>query len=93
MSNDRNQNRMYAVAVRDGHELFLFCRIRRTVTGDVYVLPPRPDPDWNPHVSYHASGQYHVKGVWPPIPCLSLAEARHELPGHAPYEHDGDCLK
>ena len=26
------------------------------------VLPPRPDPDWKPHVSYHASGQYHVKG-------------------------------
>ena len=62
MSNDRNQNRMYAVAVRDGRELFLFCRIRRTVTGDVYVLPPRRDPDWNTHVSYHASGQYHVKG-------------------------------
>jgi hypothetical protein len=56
-----NQSRMYAVAVRDGHELFLCCRIRRTVTGDVYVLPPRPDPDWNPHVSYHASGHSHVR--------------------------------
>ena len=56
-----NQSRMYAVAVRDGHELFLFCRIRRTVTGDVYVIPPRPDPDWNPHVSYHASSHYHVR--------------------------------
>jgi hypothetical protein len=52
---------MYAVAVRDGHELFLFCRINRTVTGDVYVIPPRADPNWNPHVSYHASGQHHVK--------------------------------
>ena len=56
-----NQSLMYAVAVRDGHELFLFCRIRRTVTGDVYVLPPRPDPDWNRHVSYHASGQHHAR--------------------------------
>jgi hypothetical protein len=61
MSNDRKQSRMYAVAVRDGHDLFLFCRIHRAVTGDVYVIPPRPVPKWNPHVSYHASGQYHVK--------------------------------
>ena len=56
-----NTRKMYAVAVRDGHELFLFCRVNRSVTGDVYVVPPRPDPNWNPHVSYHASGQYHVK--------------------------------
>jgi hypothetical protein len=61
MSDDRHQSRMYAVAVRDGHDLFLFCRIRRTVTGDVYVISPRPAPDWNPHFSYHASGHYHVK--------------------------------
>ena len=61
-----NQSCMYAVAVRDGHELFLFCRIRRTVTGDVYVLPPRPDPDWIHHVSYHASGQHHVKSYGHP---------------------------
>jgi hypothetical protein len=66
MGHDRNQNCMYGVAVRDGHELFLVCRIRRTVTGDVYVIPPRPDPDWKPHVSYHASGQYHVKGYGHP---------------------------
>jgi hypothetical protein len=62
----RTQSCMYAVAVRDGPELFLFCCIRRTVTGDVYVLPPRPDPDWNPHVSYHASGHAHAKYDDPP---------------------------
>ena len=55
----RPQSCMYAVAVRDGLELFLVCRIRRTVTGDVYVLPPRPDPHWNPHVTYHAPGHAH----------------------------------
>jgi hypothetical protein len=58
MSPDR---KMYAVAVRDGRELYLFCCINRSVTGDVYVAPPRPDPSWNAHVSYHASTQYHVK--------------------------------
>jgi hypothetical protein len=61
-----NQSCMYAVAVRDGHELLLFCRIRRTVTGDVYVLPPRPDPNWNPHVTYHASGHSQAKPDNPP---------------------------
>jgi hypothetical protein len=61
MGNDRKQSHMYAVAVRDGDELFLFCRIRRAVTGDIYVTIPRSVPDWSPHVSYHASGQYHVK--------------------------------
>jgi hypothetical protein len=60
------QNRMYAVAVRDGAELFLICRIRRTVTGDVYVLPPRHDPRWNPHVTYHATGHAHANPDDPP---------------------------
>jgi hypothetical protein len=62
----RTQTRMYAVAVRDGPELFLFCRIRRTVTGDVYILPPRSDSNWNPHVTYHASGHSPVKPDDPP---------------------------
>jgi hypothetical protein len=62
----RTQSCMYAVAVRDGPELFLVCRIRRTVTGDVYVLPPRPDPHWNPHVTYHATGHAQVKHDDPP---------------------------
>ena len=67
MSNDRHQSRIYAVAVRDGNDLFLSCRIRRTVTGDVYVMIPRLAPDWNPHFSYHASGHYHVKNYSQPF--------------------------
>ena len=67
MNKDRYQSRMYAVAVRDGHDLFLSCRIRRTVTGDVYVMIPRLAPDWNPHISYHASGHYHVKNARHPF--------------------------
>ena len=52
-------DRMYAIAVQD-EELYLFLRIRRSPMGDVYVLFPR-DGDWDPHVSYHASGKYHNK--------------------------------
>jgi hypothetical protein len=62
----RTQSRMYAVAVRDGPQLFLVCRIRRSVTGDVYVLPPRPDPNWSLHVTYHATGHAHANPHDPP---------------------------
>ena len=51
----------YAVAVRDGEELYLLIIVNRE--GDnVYVNSLRPAvPEWNPHASYHASGQHHVK--------------------------------
>jgi hypothetical protein len=51
----------YAVAVRDGEELYLLITVNRE--GDnVYVNSPRPgEPEWNPHASYHASGQHHAK--------------------------------
>ena len=52
----------YAVAVREQDELLLFLRISRDPHGDVYVNFPRDyDPQWNPHASYHASGQHHQK--------------------------------
>ena len=58
----QNQKREYAVAVRNGENLFLFLSICRAPQGDVYVnWPRRYEPDWNPHSSYHASGQYHHK--------------------------------
>ncbi len=52
-----------AVAVRDGSNLLLFRTIKRKATTDVYVLWPIKkfllfD---NPHASYHASGQVHIK--------------------------------
>jgi hypothetical protein len=80
----RTQSRMYAVAVRDGPDLFLVCRIRRSVTGDVYVLPPRPDPNWNLHVTYHATGHSHANPDDPPYhvshwqrPDTQFQRARH----------------
>ena len=59
---NQNQVRKYAVAVRDGKDLFLFLSICRAPQGDVYVNFPRDcEPDWKPHSSYHASGQHHQK--------------------------------
>ena len=52
---------LFAIAVRDADQLWLFMSIRRGVHGDIYVNIPRDDPDWKPHASHHASGQYHHK--------------------------------
>jgi hypothetical protein len=50
---------LYAVAVRDGGDLLMLVTIRRS-RQNVYVNIPRPHlPDWQPHASYHASGQRH----------------------------------
>jgi hypothetical protein len=51
----------YAVAVREGSELWLTLWVRRSAKGDVYVLIPRNDSDWEPHTSYHRDGTFHAK--------------------------------
>jgi hypothetical protein len=58
--------RMFAVAIRDGKDLFLWIRIRRAVDGDLYYATPtgRPGPEWkkwNPHGSLHKDGHSHHK--------------------------------
>lgn len=56
--------RRYAVAVRDGADLFLFLDIRRGPGGDVYVnhLTTGWLRGWNPHTSKHKSGEGHERG-------------------------------
>ena len=57
----RTPERKYAVAVRDG-DLFLFLSVSRSHAGDVYVNFPRDQVEkYEPHSSYHASGQHHQK--------------------------------
>src|SRR6266487_3861259 len=58
--------KMFAVAVRDGADLFLWLRIRRAASGIYYVFATgrEEEPDWkkwNPHGSYHKNGQFHHK--------------------------------
>src|ERR1700681_1720720 len=58
---------MFAVAVRDGTDLFLWLRIRRAASGDLYYIYPRSQAEeegktWNPHGSLHKDGRSHHKG-------------------------------
>lgn len=64
--------RKYAVAVRDGDDLWLVRRLRRASNGDIYVLMPwtsqtsdekvpRDFRAMNPHASYHRDGRVHWK--------------------------------
>jgi len=61
------QDRLYAVAVRIGSDLHLLGRVRRWVKGEYFFAMQRTNvmgrgaPNWDPHASYHRSGQLHVK--------------------------------
>src|SRR5258708_13438470 len=52
---------LYAVAIRDGSNLWLTLWVRRSRKGDVFVLVPRAERKWTPHASYHVDGTLHVK--------------------------------
>ncbi len=51
----------YAVAVREGSDLWLTLWVRRSRKGEFFVMVPRADRDWNPHTSYHLDGTLHMK--------------------------------
>lgn len=51
----------YAVAVREGGDLWLTLWVRRSRKGEFFVLHPMGDRDWNPHTSYHLDGTLHMK--------------------------------
>jgi len=63
---DLTMQRMFAVAVRDGGDLFLWISIRRATLGDIYYAFPtgrsgRDWQKWNPHGSHHKDGRSHHK--------------------------------
>jgi hypothetical protein len=51
----------YAVAVREGSDLWLTLWVRRSRKGEFFVMMPRGDRDWDPHTSYHLDGTLHIK--------------------------------
>jgi hypothetical protein len=72
------QERMFAVAIRDGQDLFLWLRIRRSKRGEVFCMLPTGSEDklkWNRHLSYHKNGNVHYK---------SLGKKRFSLTGQKP---------
>jgi len=59
------QERMFAVAIRDGEDLFLWIRIRRSEKGELFYMLQAgrkgDRPLWDPHVSHHKDGNIHFK--------------------------------
>jgi hypothetical protein len=55
----------YAVAIRDGSKLWLTLWVRCSRKGEIFVMYPRPDRDWDAHASYHLKGTFHQKKLWP----------------------------
>jgi|SRR5579863_6645519 len=51
----------YAVALCDGSDLWLTLWVRCSYKGEVFVMLPRGDRDWDPHTSYHLDGTFHSK--------------------------------
>jgi Protein of unknown function (DUF2934) len=51
----------YAVALRDGSDLWIALWIRRSPKGEFFVFLPRSDPSRDVHVSYHLDGTMHIK--------------------------------
>jgi hypothetical protein len=51
----------YAVAVREGPDLWLTLWVRRSKKGEFFVMVPRNDPGWDVHTSYHLDGTRHMK--------------------------------
>ena len=52
----------YAVAIRDGSNLWLTLWVRCShPKGEIFVMLPRRDRGWNVHASYHCNGTMHIK--------------------------------
>jgi hypothetical protein len=53
----------YAVAIRDGADLWLTMWVRCSPKGEVFILYPRAGREaGDPHASYHLKGIFHQKG-------------------------------
>src|SRR6266481_169188 len=52
----RSGEQKYGVAIRDGSELWLTMWVRCSRKGEIFVMYPRPDRDWDAHASYHLDG-------------------------------------
>lgn len=51
----------YAVAIHDGSDLWLTLWVRCSRKGEVFIMYPRGDRDWDAHASYHVNGILHQK--------------------------------
>jgi hypothetical protein len=56
----KNEHR-YAVAIREGSNLWLTLWVKRSPKGEFFVFVPRSERKWTPHASYHLDGTHHMK--------------------------------
>lgn len=52
----------YAVAFREGSDLWMTLWVKRTRKGEFFVMLPSGNPEWDHHNSYHLDGRKHMKG-------------------------------
>jgi hypothetical protein len=52
----------YAIAIQDGAGLWLTMWVRCSARkGEIFIMYPRGDRDWDAHASYHCNGTLHQK--------------------------------
>jgi hypothetical protein len=51
----------YAVAIRDGSNLWLTMWVRCSRKGEIFIMYPRGNREWDAHASYHLDGTLHQK--------------------------------
>jgi hypothetical protein len=51
----------YAVAIRNESNLWLTMWVRCSRKGEIFIMYPRADRDWQVHASYHRDGTLHQK--------------------------------
>jgi hypothetical protein len=51
----------YAVALREDSDLWLTMWVRCNHKGEIFIIYPRGDRDWDAHASYHLDGRLHQK--------------------------------
>jgi hypothetical protein len=97
----KSSEHRYAVAVREGSDLWLTTWVRRSTEGDVFVMTPRTDKNWDPHISYHRDGSFHAKSFngafgsqkrQPPTSGFKGSEHLCMLKGHGPKSIGAVCV-
>ncbi len=67
----------YAVAVREGADLWLTLWVKRSKKGEFFVMIPRGDGESDPHTSYHLDGTLHMKSYG----MVGISKKRQPLTG------------
>ena len=57
----RKNEYRYAVAIREGADLWLILWVTRSPKGEFFAMVPRAERKWTPHATYHQSGIHHMK--------------------------------